>query len=145
MNTAPVLVGVDGSEGSKRALRWAADYVELTGAPLHALVVWDVPASPGAPAPEDAAGADVAERERRAEAMLADTIAEVVGDAPAVIRRVERGYPAAVLVAASEGAALLVLGSHGLGGWTASLLGSVSQQCTHHAHCPVLLVPGYDT
>ena len=53
---------------------------------------------------------------------------------------VQHGYPAEIIVAASRDAQLVVLGSHGQGGWTASLLGSVSQQCTHHAHCPVLLM-----
>ena len=134
-NIAPVLVGVDGSEGSKQALRWAADYAQLAGAPLQALIVWDNPTLPGKPRASD----DV-ELENQAESTLDETIASVLGDSVPVTRLVQHGYPAEIIVAASRNAQLVVLGSHGQGGWTASLLGSVSQQCTHHAHCPVVLM-----
>jgi len=134
-NIAPVLVGVDGSEGSKQALRSAADYAQLAGVPLQALIVWDNPTLAGKPRASD----DV-EFENQAETTLDETIASVLGDSVPVIRLVQHGYPAEIIVAASRHAQLVVLGSHGQGGWTASLLGSVSQQCTHHAHCPVLLM-----
>jgi len=55
-------------------------------------------------------------------------------------RRVVEGRPAAVLVNESQGADLLVVGSRGHGGFAGLLLGSVSQQCAHHAACPVVIV-----
>ena len=135
--TAPVIVGIDGSEESKPALRWAVEYAQMSGAPLHALMAWDLPVSYGMPAIYD--DVDFGEQ---AETTIAETVAAVVGDSVTVTHRVERGHPAAVLVAASEQARLLVVGSHGHGGFAASLLGSVSQQCIHHAHCPVVVVRG---
>ena len=54
-------------------------------------------------------------------------------------RRIEHGSSAAVLVAAADGAAVLVVGARGLGGFAGLILGSVSQQVLRHAHCPVLV------
>ena len=79
---------------------------------------------------------------REARTTLAQTVTDALGNSTSVTLRAERGHPAAVLVAASSDAGLLVLGSHGHGGFAASLLGSVSQQCIHHAHCPVVVVRG---
>ena len=135
--SAPVIVGVDGSDVSKKALRWAADYAQMSRAPLHALIAWDLPASYGMPAIYD----DV-DLESEARTTLAQTVIDALGDSTSVTLQAERGHPAAVLVAASSDAGLLVLGSHGHGGFAASLLGSVSQQCIHHAHCPVVVVRG---
>jgi len=139
--TAPVIVGVDGSEESKPALRWAVEYAQMSGAPLHALMAWDLPAlllgiDFGALLRDDF------DFEQQAETTITAMVAAVVGDSVTVTHRVERGHPAAVLVAASEQARLLVVGSHGHGGFAASLLGSVSQQCILHAHCPVVVVRG---
>ena len=72
---------------------------------------------------------------RQAKTAIAETFATVVGDSVAATHRVERRHPATVLIAASEQARLLVVGSHAHRGVAASLLGSVSQQCIHHAHC----------
>jgi nucleotide-binding universal stress UspA family protein len=58
-----------------------------------------------------------------------------------VERVVREGQPAEVLVEAAEDADLLVVGSRGLGGFRGLLLGSVGQQCAHHARCPVVIVP----
>ena len=132
VTAAPVVVGVDGSEGSQRALRWAAEYARMSGAPLQAVMAWDLPTNYGMPANYD----DV-DFTKEAEAKLEQTLA-AVGDLGAVQQRVEQGHPAAVLVSASEHARLLVIGSHGHGVFAASLLGSVSHKCIHHAQCPVV-------
>ena len=62
------------------------------------------------------------------------------GDGVEIERRVVEGAPGAVLVEESRGADLLVVGSRGHGGFAGLLLGSVSQQCAHHAECPVVIV-----
>lgn len=135
MDDRPVLVGVDGSDQSRRALRWAADYASLTGAPLTAVMAWDLPPNYGMPAIYD----DV-DLEAQARTTLAETVTDALGGSVSVSLQITQGHPAAVLVAASQQARLLVVGSHGHRGFAASLLGSVSSQCIHHAHCPVVVV-----
>jgi nucleotide-binding universal stress UspA family protein len=109
----------------------------MSGAPLHALIAWDVPASYGIPAIYD----DV-DLESQARSTLARTVADALGTSSSVTLRAEQGHPAAVLVVASTAARLLVVGARGHGGFAAALLGSVSHQCIHHAHCPVVVVRG---
>jgi len=77
-----------------------------------------------------------------AEKELADAISEVAGPDPGVTINpvVVQGWPAEVLLAAAEDADLLVVGSRGRGGFTSALLGSVSQNCAHHATCPLLII-----
>lgn len=133
-----IVVGVDGSEGSRHALRWAAKQAELTGATLEVITSWEYPATYGwVPVPpEDYALAEFAGK------ALDEAIGEVFGgQVPATLhKRVEQGHPAEVLVAASEDADLLVVGSRGYGGFADALLGSVSTYAVHHAHGPVTVV-----
>jgi nucleotide-binding universal stress UspA family protein len=135
---ARIVVGADGSEGSKHALRWAARQAGLTGAALEVITAWDYPATFGwAPIPpEDYDLPGYAQKS------LAAAIDEVFGsEAPASLRtRVVQGHAAEILVEASEGAELLVVGSRGYGGFADLLLGSVSTYCVHHAHGPVTVV-----
>ncbi|WP_374985813.1 universal stress protein [Streptomyces fradiae] len=132
-----IVVGVDGSESSRSALRWAARQAALTGAELRPLQAWQLPPAYGMPV--DYSDVDVAKQTRRS---LDQTIEEVVGAHPEVPvdARVVEGHPAAVLVEASRDADLLVVGSHGRGAFAGMLLGSVSGHCVHHASCPVLVV-----
>lgn len=133
-----IVVGVDGSEGSKHALRWAARQAEYTGAVLEAITAWDYPATYGwVPVPpEDYALAEFAEKS------LNEAINDVFGsDIPKRLeRKVAQGHPAEVLVEASKNAELLVVGSRGYGGFTDALLGSVSTYAVHHAHGPVTVI-----
>ena len=140
MATAPVVVGVDGSAASKRALRWAAEYGRATGAPVEALMAWDFSPSYGDPVSiyEDV---DFA---KEAQQTLDLAICDVFGEQSPVSGRVAQGHPAVLLVAASEQAQLLVVGSRGHGAFTGMLLGSVSNHCLHHAHCPVVVFRGRD-
>lgn len=134
---AEVVVGVDGSDSSRDALRWAARQARLTGATLHVVTTWEYPLSYGwAGVPE---GFDP---EGDARAMLQDAVREVVGDDPAVSVRLSvlEGHPAAVLVAAAEKADVLVVGSRGHGAFAALLLGSVGEHCAHHAACPLVII-----
>ena len=78
--------------------------------------------------------------------VLADAVSQAVGpESKARVRQVvAEGNTAEVLLDAAEGADLLVVGSRGHGGFARALLGSVSQHCTHHAHCPVVVTRGPD-
>ena len=134
-----IVVGVDGSESSKAALRWAITQAELTGGSVEAVTAWHYPSTYGlAPVGFDG-GPDF---ESDAKRVLTEALAEVSGLAPRV--RVDplvaEGHAAAVLLEAARGADLLVLGSRGHGGFTSALVGSVSLYCVLHAHCPVLVL-----
>lgn len=135
---AAIVVGVDGSDCSKDALRWAAQQAELTGATVDAIAAWKFPVFYGW-APVDPEDLDFL---RFAEQALAHAVDEVFGpDRPAWLStRVIEGHAAQVLVEASADADMLVVGSHGYGGFAGALLGSVSSYCVHHARCPVIVI-----
>ena len=133
-----IVTGIDGSESSIEALHWAAGQAQLTGSTLEVITTWDWPANWGwaVTLPE---GYDPAADARA----LLDTVVDPVRKAyPGVdiqIHAVE-GHPSPALVAASEGADLLVVGSRGHGQFTGMLLGSVSEYCVRNAPCPVTVV-----
>jgi nucleotide-binding universal stress UspA family protein len=142
-NDHTIVVGVDGSLGSKSALRWAMTQAQLTGAKVQAITSWQDPVmwgyTYGVPALYDAG--DLA---TSAEKYLGETVAEVAGQQgqPAdVLSRVVQGHPAEVLIKAATGADLLVVGSRGHGTFAGLMLGSVSQHCVQHSPCPVVVVP----
>jgi nucleotide-binding universal stress UspA family protein len=133
-----IIAGVDGSPEAAAALQCAIEEARLRQAALHvtyAYPVLGVPLTGGTGA---------------------DYYAQVEGEAQELLARVQAaapptdgldvewlgvpGNPAEVLVKQSRGAAMLVVGSRGLGGFKGLVLGSVSSQCVHHAHCPVLVV-----
>ncbi|HXQ61266.1 MAG TPA: universal stress protein [Acidimicrobiales bacterium] len=132
-----IVVGVDGSESSRHALRWAARQAQLTGGRLDVVVTWELPTSFGwvPPYPSDFNPAADAQREADEE------IRAALSEYPDVVAQttVVEGHPAPTLVQASRGADLLVLGSRGHGEYAGMLLGSVSQHCVSNAHCPVLV------
>ncbi len=134
---ARIVVGIDGSAGSKEALRWAAQQAKSTGAALEVVIAWHYPVCYGwAPGPQDFDFGEAAEQ------ALTGAIDEVLGsDRPAWLRtRVAEGNAAQVLVDASADADLLVVGSRGYGAFADALLGSVSTYCVHHARCPVTVI-----
>lgn len=135
-----VVVGVDGSAGSAEALRWAARYAAWTHAGMDAVIAWHRPVTYGQAYETEAWRPDI-----DAEKALTAQIDEVFGaHRPADTRLIVReGSPAHVLIEASKGAALLVVGSRGHGGFYGLLLGSVSANCAERAKCPVVVVhPG---
>ncbi len=138
-----IVVGVDGSEGSVAALGWAAQEARSRGAALTIVTAWEFPHSaylgmPGAMIPDEL-GEDL---EWGAKETQADAMRRVFpsGAGVPVETIVVEGPPASVLIDAAEGADMLVVGSRGLGGFRELLLGSVSQQCAHHASCPVVII-----
>jgi nucleotide-binding universal stress UspA family protein len=143
-----IVVGVDGSAASLDALRWAAEEARIRGARLVALHAWAfVPAAPiGDPGmiaipAGDLAGQLQAETEA-ARAELDESIAAALGPDPDVDvePKLVDSDAGDALVAESEGADLVVVGSHGRSGLRAALLGSVSRHVVDHARCPVVVV-----
>ena len=136
-----IVAGVDGSEGSKEALRFALAEAALRGATVRAVHAWSLPIAFGGPymPPQPYDGTELQDQAR---ASLDADVDEVLreGSPVGVERVVERGSPADVLVRAAEGADMLVVGSRGHGGFAGLLLGSVSQQCAQHAPCAVVIV-----
>lgn len=134
---ARVVVGIDGSPSSEEALRWALRHAALTGAVVEAVGAWEAtPLFAGPTVIDPTLEAETA-RERFGRELRA-----VLGtDPPVEVReRLVRGNAADVLLAAAEGADLLVVGSRGHGTFARALLGSVSQRCAMHAPCPVVIV-----
>jgi nucleotide-binding universal stress UspA family protein len=136
-----IVVGVDGSPGSKAALTWALDEARLRKWPVRAVLAFPATAV-GGPASFEPMPVDVEGYENEAEAALAAMVVDVAGDEPDVeIERVAvPGPPVQVLLDEAENARLLIVGSRGVGGIRGLMLGSVSTQLSHHASCPVLIV-----
>lgn len=131
-----IVVGVDGSESSKEALRWAGRQAKLTGAALHAVAAWQFPVDWGW-AMTYVESFDPKEQTRRA---LETTVDEVLGaDSDASLIVVE-DKPGRALVNAGKKGELLVVGSRGRGQSPERIIGSVSEHCVHQATCPVVVV-----
>lgn len=137
-----VLAGIDGSDGSLVALRWAADLADAVGVPLRPVWAWQYPAdtvmSLGAielPRPS--------RMDELAESQMRDVLDDVLGpDADHVDGTVRRGSAVAALMDEAGSEPLtIVVGSRGLGGFKGLLLGSVGRQLCEHATCPVTIVP----
>ncbi|MEU1283521.1 universal stress protein [Kitasatospora sp. NPDC005856] len=137
-----IVVGVDGSESSERALRWAVRQAELTGGEVVAVIAWEYPTYHGARGWFPPGVTDEAALESRARQEADRAVRQAVGEDPPVEVRTEARYgsPAGSLVEAARGADLLVVGSRGLGGFAGMLIGSVAQHCTRHATVPVVVV-----
>lgn len=137
--TPRIVVGVDGSDGSKDALRWAADLARLLHARIDAVATWELPAGVLARALPQSFSL-----EPEIQQVLDDSVSAVFGsDRPTGLRlKVLQGPAATTLVTVSEGALMLVVGSRGLGGFAGLLLGSVSARVAERASCPVLVVHG---
>ena len=148
-----VVVGVDGSAGAREALRWAlargasAEVASTVRTRLDVrLHRWRrskaAPTGAARSVPTPRSGVDLSDLHRAAEDLLGRALAEVGDEAEGVEieRQVVEGAAAEVLVQAATPGDLLVVGSRGHGGFAGLLLGSVSQQCCHHARCPVVVV-----
>ena len=139
----PIVVGTDGSTESRRAVEWAAREAVLRDAPLRivsaAALLPRMASSTGTSEYETVS--DLLRDER--DAALASAASVAGATAPGLLIDSDQlsGSPALAVTEAGNGAALLVVGSRGVGAFTAMLLGSVSRYAAIHASCPVVVVP----
>jgi nucleotide-binding universal stress UspA family protein len=143
-NGARIVVGVDGSPSSRMALRWALRQANFTDGTVDAVLAWQIPMvlqSYGmAPIYVEQDGGFEDDARKTLEAVISEEVAPA--DSQRVRSLVIHGNPAQVLLDAAVGANLLVVGSRGHGEFAEALLGSVSQNCVHHASGPVLIMRG---
>lgn len=137
-----IVVGIDGSTHSDQALRWARHLAGPLSALVEAVCVWNFLPGYGLASP-----ATDWDPEAEARQTLDEALARVIGEAaPAEVSPVlRRGNIAQQLIKAGEGAAMIVVGSRGHGGFAGLLLGSVSAAVAEHAVCPVLVVHSDNT
>ncbi|MGO8956770.1 MAG: universal stress protein [Streptosporangiaceae bacterium] len=141
-----IIVGVDDSDHSRHALAWAMNEAALRQVPLTVMTV-----RPSQARPATAIFWGVRHYSESAEdqALLRTAVQELVnkvasetgGTLPEVTVSVAAGNPAEELVNAARDADMLVVGSRGSGGFSGVIMGSVSSQVTHHAGCPVVVIP----
>jgi nucleotide-binding universal stress UspA family protein len=130
-----IVVGVDGSEGSNDALRWAAGQAQLTGAALRAIASWRWPSYvTRVPPGSDPAG--------DTEHTLHESVAPIRADFPDldISEHVVQGPAGPSLLTHSENATLLVVGARGRAAFPGMLLGSVAEYCVRNGPCPVVVV-----
>jgi nucleotide-binding universal stress UspA family protein len=141
-----IIVGVDGSGHSQRALEWAMHEAAIRHLPLSVLTVH--PAIVGYFGGVVTTPQDMELTEQVQAAVKAETdkvLAALDGGHPeSVTVRAVHGFPVEELVNASKEADMIVLGSRGVGGFSRLMLGSTAAQVVEHAHCPVLIVPPED-
>ena len=133
-----IVVGVDGSEDGERALRWALETAQRRDLSILLVHGLDV----GLSAADPYGGGYVLEQLQDAGRLALEAASKMCAEAGIECEsKLEMGSPGYLLVEESRGAAMLVIGSRGHGGFVGLLLGSVSNACVHHAHCPVVVVP----
>lgn len=130
-DTRVIVVGVDGSPGSLRAMRWAIQEAQLRGSAIEAVTAWRA----------GLAGAGTRDAAQEAQSrVIGEAVAGLTLE-PSISEEIEEGDPEEVLVARSEHASLLVIGSHGVGSIRHTALGSASEYCSRMAACPVVVLP----
>jgi nucleotide-binding universal stress UspA family protein len=142
-----IIVGIDGSVNSRRALQWALNEASIRHTPLTVLTVNQAVAgfsgnAVAYPGDEDRAG-----KARDAAQEETDSVLGMIGTEsrpPSVTVRAVSGLPSEVLLDAAGDADMIVVGSRGAGGFKRLLMGSVSSQVSQHAHCPVVVIPAAD-
>ncbi|MEZ5170354.1 MAG: universal stress protein [Acidimicrobiia bacterium] len=134
-----IVVGVDGSDESRRALEWAASEARNHAGRLIVITAWETPVLVDGSGFWE--GAEHSEEFRIDAEKVATSMAQDVCDGLEHDTRAVEGPAARVLVDEASDADMLVVGSRGRGGFSSLLLGSVSSQCAHHARCPVVIVP----
>jgi nucleotide-binding universal stress UspA family protein len=141
-----IVVGVDGSGHSQRALERAMDEAAVRHVPLTVLIVHEAVRGYYGHMAVYADDPERTEEARKAAQAETDKVlAGLAGPRPdSVTVKAVHGFPVEELINAGKDADMIVLGSRGAGGFTRLMMGSVSSQVAHHAHCPVLIVPPED-
>ncbi len=142
-----IVVGVDGSQCSVAALRWAAEEGTLRGAPVEVILTWHLPAVAGMTPMMVPPDFDLqAESQATLDGIIRDQVGDPADRPPQspITSRVVNASPAVALLEAAHEASVLVVGSRGHGGFAGLLIGSVSQHCVAHAPCPVVVVHAPD-
>jgi nucleotide-binding universal stress UspA family protein len=135
----PVVVGVDGSQGSARALGWALREALDRQAPLRIVTAWSWDTTSTG---SGSASAGLARQARQTqEALVRAVLATFPGTLPDLTAELVQADPASALIDQSVGGDLLVLGSRGMGGAAGAVIGSVADACLRHGSCPVVVVP----
>jgi nucleotide-binding universal stress UspA family protein len=141
-----IVVGIDGSEHSAAALRWAAEEARLRGATVEAVHAWSyvpvaTPADSGlVPIPWTDSVEALQATQEVAERIASDHVREVLGDDHGVTVSLVQNDAADALIQAAAGADLVVVGNRGRGALKEALLGSTSGRVADHAPCPVVIV-----
>ena len=138
-----IIVGVDGSGHSQRALEWAMKEAALRHAPLTVVTVHPAIVGYFGGVVTSAGDLELTEQTDAAVKVEADRVlAELSGPHPeSVTVKAVHGFPVEELVSASKGADIVVLGSRGVGGFSRMLMGSTAGLVVQHAYCPVLIIP----
>jgi nucleotide-binding universal stress UspA family protein len=138
-----ILVGIDGSAHSQRALEWAAKEAAIRHTSLTVLTVHQAVRGFWGGTLHYAGDDELVEKGRQAAQAEADKVVASLGDArPASVTvKATEGIPAEELLNAGADADMIVLGSRGGGGFTRMLLGSVSSTVAEHAKVPVMILP----
>ena len=139
-----IIVGVDGSTHSERALEWAVQEAAIRQVPLRVITIFRRAISHWGAGPVTYPQEHAIAMQARESAQDAtDKALAHAGDARPKSVTVEAfgGIPAEELVNASKDADMIVVGSRGAGGFARLLLGSVGNQVVHHAHCPIVIIP----
>ena len=141
-----IIVGVDGSGHSQRALEWAMKEAAIRHAPLTILTVHPAIVGYFGGVVTTAADLELTEQTQAAVKVEADRVlAALSGPHPeSVTVKAVHGFPVEELVSASKDADIVVLGSRGMGGFSRMLMGSTAGLVVQHAYCPVLIIPPED-
>jgi nucleotide-binding universal stress UspA family protein len=142
-----IVVGIDGSDHSRHALEWAVSEAALRHAPLTVLTVNQAVAGYGGGPVEYPGDPDRARHAEEEAQKLTDSVTAGVGAQSqplSVSVQAVTGFPVEELLRASADADLIVVSSRGTGGFKRLRMGSVATQLTHHAHCPVVVIPAGD-
>jgi nucleotide-binding universal stress UspA family protein len=143
MEMPGIIVGVDGSGHSQRALEWAMKEAAIRHVPLTVLTVHEAIAGwYGGVASYADDPARTLEAREAAQAETDKVLAGLDGPHPDTVTvTAVHGFPVTELISAGQDADMIVLGSRGAGGFARLVMGSVSSQVVQHAHCPVLIIP----